>query len=497
MSDENFAEMFAKSEKQKPKAARTGERVSARIVSVGPKRVMLDLGDGVDGMMEIVEFQAAEIEPKVGDTVDGFVMRVENRVAIVGKSVQKGQGATPALEHAAQAKLPVEGLVSGVNKGGYVVEISGVRCFCPLGQMDVRRIEDPAKLVGQRFHFVVTEAKASERGGKDFVLSRRVLLEQEARGKRDETVKKLAVGENFEGTVTNVRDFGAFIDLGGIEGLLPVSEMGFGRQKAQDAVQVGQRITVQVIKLEGSKDGAPERITLSVRALMQDPFMLATAELAPGMVVTGTVTRIQPFGAFVELAKGVEGLIHVSQFGKRVQSPSEVVKEGSRVSARVEKVEAAERRIGLAYVDAEKAAAFTGSQTTSSGITIIGRDQTNAEQAETRKSLMPLVGDVVEATVDKIEQFGVFVSFANGRGLVPTNELGANVRGHELRKAFPVGTKFKALVLEVRPDGKIRLSKKATENAEEKAEAEAFFKAQAAANTLGTLGDKLKNALKK
>lgn len=487
--DENFAELFAQSEKKRPKQARTGDRVTARITSVGPKRVMLDLGDGVDGMMELVEFQNANVEPKVGDAVDGFVMRVENRVAIVGRTVQKGAQAGAALEHAMHARLPVEGVVSSVNKGGYVVEISGVRCFCPLGQMDVRRIEDPNTQIGARLEFLVTEKK--DRG--DFVLSRRALLEQAAQVKRKETVKKLVVGAKLEGTVVNVRDFGAFLDIGGIEGLLPVSEMGFGRQKAQDAVKVGDVLTVELIKLEGDKDGIPERITLSVRALMQDPFVLATHEIAPGFVVKGTVTRMQPFGAFVELAKGVEGLIHVSQL--KGKTP---VKEGSAVVARVEKVDAVERRIALAYLDGEQAATFlNGTATpTASGISVLGRDKTSAEQAEIAKSLMPLVGDVVDVTVDKIEQFGVFVTFTGGRGLVPVSELGQGVRGHELRKSFPVGTKFKAAVLEVRPDGKIRLSKTATENAEERAAAEAFFKAQAAASSFGTLGDKLKNLKK-
>lgn len=148
MSDESFADMFAASGQKKPKAARTGDRVSAKITDVGQKRVMLDLGEGTDGMMEIVEFQNANVEPKIGDMVDGFVMRVENRVAMVGRSVQKGAQAGQALEHAQHSRLPVEGLVSSVNKGGYVVEISGIRCFCPLGQMDLRRIEDPNTLIG-------------------------------------------------------------------------------------------------------------------------------------------------------------------------------------------------------------------------------------------------------------------------------------------------------------------------------------------------------------
>lgn len=401
MADETFAEMFAQNDKPRPKLPRPGERVSAKIVSVGKKHAVLDLAGGLDGMIDLVHFEGAEL-PIEGNRFEGVVLGAEGRTVTVGRSLAraaaagaKGEGPSRAFEQARETRLPIDGVVKEVNKGGYVVEALGARCFCPMGQMSLRRIEDPTTMIGQKLQFIVTETK-----GRDAVLSRRALLEVDEQDRRAKTIAGLTVGARLRGTVVNIRDFGAFVDLGGIDGLIPVSELAWGRVKAQDTVKVGEEVEVELIKIEGTKpDGSPERVTLSLRALTDKPAAPPPDVSLPGM---------QP-----------------------------------RVPRTVAKV-----------------------------------------------------GDVVEATVDKIESFGLFVSWASGRGLLPAAELSDNERG-DLRKRYPVGSVVKAAIVDVRPDGKVRLSKKAAEANAERADAEAFLQTQRENSGFGTLAEKLQKAMKR
>lgn len=265
---------------------KTGDRVGSKITSVGKQRVMVDLGEGIDALMDLVEFESAEHAPVVGDVVEGYVLSVENRIAQIGRSVQKGQQGMHALEQAKEARVPVEGTISAVNKGGYVVEISGVRCFCPwpTGWATGGRSSQAHR---QQVHLLGDRDQA-----KDVVLSRRALLDIESKSKRIATMAKLEVGAVLEGTVVNVREFGALVDIGGIEGLVPVSEMSFGRVKAADVVKIGDVVRVSVQKLEGNKDGVPERISLSMRALLDDPLEAALLDLQEGMIIQGIVSSL-------------------------------------------------------------------------------------------------------------------------------------------------------------------------------------------------------------
>jgi len=487
--NESFAELFAQSEQQKPKTARAGDRVKATITHVGQRYADLDLGAHGDGIIEIVEFEKSEKIPQVGFQFDAFVIRIENRVAMVGKNVQKGDKAQSLIEAACQAKLPVSGLIESVNKGGFVVDVSGVRCFCPLGQMDLRRIETPESWIGQRHDFLVAEIKSD----KDVVISRRQLLEQENKKRRAQIIDQLKIGNRLQGVVKTTRDFGVFIDLGGIDGFLPLNEMSFSKYGHKSLLEVGQSVETEIIKLEGEKEGAPEKITLSLRTFLTDPFLAASQELEANLIVEGVVKSIKPFGAFVELAPDLQGLIHISQFGKRIESPASIVKENDRVVVKILSIDTKERRVSLAYVNQEEALLYTGQTSTSQGIKILGRVQ--GEIAEKTPSTIPVVGDVVTATIDKIETFGLFVTFASGRGLVPISELDAHVRAHELKKHFPLGSQLSLAIIDIRPDGKIRLSKKALVGAEEKADADAFLRAQKNHHNGGfsILADKIKD----
>jgi small subunit ribosomal protein S1 len=353
-----------------------------------------------------------------------------------------------------------------------------------MGAMDVRYVEDPQSFVGQSLEFLVTEL----RGSRDVVLSRRRLLEREREVAAAETRERLQVGARLRGVVTNVRDFGAFVDLGGIEGLVPASELGFGRIRPEERVETGQSLEVEVLRLE-TDDKGRERITLSLKSLMDDPFDAVAQELQPGLVVLGTVTRLQPFGAFVQLLPGVEGLIHVSAFGRRIGHPQEAVSEGQEVAVRVDSVDAEQRRIGLHLLPDEAPA--TAPAPGASGLRVLRLAELPVAREEAPAGEAPRVGDVFEVTVDRAKRFGVFVSWPGGKGLVPNRELGVG-HGEDPGRKFPEGTSFKAAVTEVREDGKVTLSKEGAARAEEKKEAEAWKKRSSSTPGLGTLGDLLK-----
>ncbi len=539
--EESFEALFEQSLKQERRQVTPGEKVVGTVVQVGAERVLLDLGDGIDAMIDLTELAARgeTATVKKGDRVEAFVVRLENRVAVLAKQLGRGPASRMALEESARTGIPIEGLVVEVNKGGYVVDVGGTRAFCPLGQMDTRRIEDPATMVGQRLQFRVAEL----RGSRDVVVSRRALLEAQAAEKAHETRKRLEKGARFTGTVVSVRDFGAFVDIGGLEGLVPVSQLGFGRARAQDAVQAGQQVEVEVIDITPPTKDKGERITLSMRALAADPWDTAVEELSPGMVVRGTVARVQPFGAFVEIIPGVDGLLHVSAFGKRVGHPSEVVNAGDEIAVRIDAIEPGQRRISLTYVDPSEIGGFASEPeaapapaaepkkaapapaagmkvrrteksepaatsaatkaSPSAKARVLGRmevpaaaapapSEERAPRAPRPTPVIPPVGTVLEVTVDKIETFGLFVTWGTGRGLLPASEL-AIPKGGDLRKAFPVGTKLKAAVIEIRGD-KVRLSATAAVQAEERAEAREWMDTQKPSGKgFGTLADKFKN----
>ena len=499
-ADDDFGALLEASLGKKRRRLSVGDRVRGTIVQVGHESLIVDLGDSQDGLLDLRELGEGDARPelKEGDVIEAYVLRFEDRVAELGMKAGRGGGARGAqLEDALRSGLPVEGVVTEVNKGGYVVETGGARAFCPLGAMDLRRIEDPATMIGRKLLFRVTEMK----GPRDVVLSRRAILEEENAQRAAETRERIAVGARMRGTVISVRDFGAFVDLGGIDGLVPVSEMAYGRSKAEEAVKVGQQVDVEIIRIE-EKEGK-ERITLSMKALLDDPFGAVAAELTPGLIVAGTVTRVQPFGAFVQLVPGVEGLVHVSAFGKRIGSPAEMVRVGQEVAVRVEGVDADARRISLHHADqAELAAGPAEPDPARAGLRVLR----HAEPAEHRvpaaapadraaRESAPAIptariGDIVETTVDRVETYGLFVSWPGGRGLLPSRELGVP-RTADLRRQYSAGAKLKAAVIDIRPDGKITLSKTAVERAEERAETDAYMKTSPPPSSrgLGSLGD--------
>lgn len=486
----DFAALFAESAQQQPGRLRAGQKVTARIAHLGGEVAFLDLGGKGEGIIDLRELRndKGELLVHAGESIDGYVLSVAEGNVVLTRSVPKGAG-REVVHNALESKIPVEGLVTGVNKGGLEVDLGGVRGFVPTSQIDVRFVEDPAQFVGQRLQFRVTELR-----GGNAILSRRALLDEERQAKAAELRKRLEVGAQLEGAVTSVRDFGAFVDLGGLEGLVHVSELSHARvAHAQDVVKAGQKVRVQVLRIEKDEKGQ-ERIALSLRALEQDPWDAARGQLAEGKKLQGKVARLQPFGAFVELFPGVDGLVHVSALADRhIQHPREVVKEGESIWVQVESVDDASRRVALRRITEEEAQSSGPVQRPERGQR--GERSASEKQADGGKRVK--VGDMVDATVDKCEAFGVFVHWDSGKGLIPNAELGTP-RGSDNKKTTPVGTTFKAQVIEIDDRGRYRLSRTSVDRAADRADYQEYQRRNAKmapGKGFGTLGDLLRAKL--
>jgi small subunit ribosomal protein S1 len=368
-SDErDFGDILAEFERQQAgggigKDPEPGSRASGPILSISEESAFVDLGGKSDGVVALAELTDAdgELTVAVGDTVEGVVAGRDPASGGLRLRVRPGAGSGAAdtalaVEELAQAHahgIPVEGVVSEVVKGGVEVTVSGVRGFCPISQLERGFIEDAAAYVGRRLAFRVVRFEAAGRGGRpNVVLSRRELLEEEENRRREEALARLAVGAVVRGTVTSVTAYGAFVDLGGVEGLLHVSEMAHERvERPADLVAPGDVLEVKVLSIE-AREGAKQkdrRISLSRRALEQDPWDGAAARFPEGETFPGRVMRLEPYGAFVRLAPGLEGLVHVSELapGRRIAHPREVVSLGEDVEVRVLGVDADKRRISL------------------------------------------------------------------------------------------------------------------------------------------------------
>jgi small subunit ribosomal protein S1 len=488
MSDrprEDFASLFEAESRGQPeqraRAIALGERCRAEVVLVGRDGVFVEILDRSAGgkrpqaFLDAQELRApgGELTVKVGDVLEAVVVAIDERAGEIrlGRSLGRAAGLDEiATAHA--AGVPVEGKITGVNKGGLEVEIGGVRAFCPISQADRGFVADPQALIGRSLSFLVTELRD---GGKRVVVSRRAVLEQEGREAAARTLSQLAPGSVVRGSVSAVREFGAFVDLGGVEGLIPNSELSHERgAKAQDVLAPGDAVEVQVREIKpgvpGKRGEPTTKITLSLKALAADPWDAVDALAPAGTVARGTVTRLAEFGAFVRLAPGLEGLLHVSELGGKIAHPSALLQVGESLNVVVRSVDRDARRIALAPAP--------------DGLEVGAR----AEGPNLA------VGSVVSGAVDRVEQYGVFVQIDGtrgraGRGLIPNAELGVQ-RGADTRKLFPAGTKLTAKVLET-GEGKLRLSIKALEQDRERAEFDGY-RATAGRAKLGTLGDLLK-----
>ena len=377
-ADESFAALFAQTEVGKSKGRargpryQIGDRVRGKLVSIGQLVAVVELADGGEGTLDVVELRdpAGKLTANLGETIEARVTAKGEKAGIVSLRIAPARGADAraGLGQAAQSGLPVDGLVTGVNKGGLEVTVAGARAFCPISQIDRSQVADASVYVGQRLQFRITKYDETDPRGPNIVLSRRALLEEESRERAATTRATLSVGSVVSGVVRSVKDFGAFVDIGGLDGLLPASELGYDRgARPADVLSVGQAVTVQVLRIEKPREPRDpskrardnDQITLSLKALERDPWEEAVERLKPGTVVKGKVARCEVFGAFVEVSPGVEGLLHISELGNAVNDRSlrharDAVKPGDELEVAVLSVDREKRRISLGRATGEE-----------------------------------------------------------------------------------------------------------------------------------------------
>jgi small subunit ribosomal protein S1 len=463
MSDsEDFATLFARHEASP--ALERGQVVRGRVIQITGEHVFVDVGGKGEAWIDRAELldDQGRLRVGIGDAIDATVVTTGDEIRLSYK-LRQGVQAREALAVAAQSGMPVEGKVAAVIKGGYEVMVGGLRAFCPQSQMDLRRTEAPEEHVGRVLEFRVTRYGEN---GRNIVLSRRALLEEQAAATAEETRKKLLPNAVLPGVVASLADFGAFVDLGGVQGLVPMSELSHTRvARAADRLRVGEPVTVKVLRVDTEKG----KVTLSLKALEGDPWAAVPGRLRERQIVRGRAVRAAEFGVFVELLPGVDGLLHVSEIPRHRQAAMrESVAAGAEVAVMILGIDSGKRRIALAL--APEGAA-------------VG-DQLESSVA---------VGAVLVGTVERVEAFGVFVRLGPGQtGLVPNAELGV-AHGTDPRKAFPAGTEMKVLVLTIEEGGRrIRLSREKAIAQEEQAETQAYLGGARKGGGFGmTLGERL------
>jgi small subunit ribosomal protein S1 len=307
--EEDFAAMFEAS--QQAKRIEKGQTIEGTVVAIGPEASLVDVGGKSEAVIDTEELKDADgdVEVAVGDRIQAMVVSTAGGLKL-SRKLALGAASARQLEDAFHAGLPVEGKVERAVKGGYEVRVARQRAFCPISQIDIARNTDPAQHEGRVYRFRIVEYKD---GGRNLVVSRRALLEEEQRASAAEIRRSIVEGAIVTGRVVSVREFGAFVDLGGgVQGLLHVSEMGWSRvSDALAVVKPGDEITVKVLRVDDEK----QKIALGLKQLLDDPWSKVGATYAAGQVRAGRVTRVAAFGVLVELEPGIEGLVPASESG--------------------------------------------------------------------------------------------------------------------------------------------------------------------------------------
>ncbi len=339
--DEDFAALFEASLKAKP--IEKGQTIEGTVVSIGPEVALVSVGGKSEAVIDIAELKDDEgdLEVAVGDRIQALVVSTSGGLKL-SRRLALGAATARQLEDAFHARLPVEGKVERAVKGGYEVRIARQRAFCPISQIDIVRNTEPSQHEGRVYRFRIIEYKE---GGRNIVVSRRALLEEEQKASAAEVRRSIAVGDVITGRVVSVREFGAFVDLGGVQGLLHISEMGWSRvADPSQVVKPGDEITVKVLQISDDR----EKISLGLKQLTDDPWTAVNERYRPGEIRTGRVTRAAQFGAFVELEPGVQGLIPISEAGEgRDVDVKKAFPVGATVEVVIMEVDAAARRIRL------------------------------------------------------------------------------------------------------------------------------------------------------
>lgn len=328
-----------------------GQLVEAQVVKISGEWIFLHTGGKSEGYLEASEMtdDKGKISVKEGDFINAYFLSANNGEMHFTTKISSGKTGQKILESAYDNDIPIEGLVNKEIKGGYEITIGTTRAFCPFSQIGLER-EDPVKYIGKKFNFKITEIGEN---GRNIILSNRIILEDERKLKVNALKGSLKQGLRVKGTIKSIQNFGSFVDLGGIQALIPISEISRGRvENIHDYLKVGQEIEAVILNLEWEK----EKITLSIKETLQDPWKEADKKYAEGSKHPGKIARITNFGAFVTLEPGLDGLLHISDFGdgSKIKHPREVVKEGDSLEVIIGQLDTNQKRISLKLANTKK-----------------------------------------------------------------------------------------------------------------------------------------------
>jgi small subunit ribosomal protein S1 len=448
---------------------KVGDKIKGEIISIGRDTVFLDTKTKIDGAVEKSELldENGEFPYEKGDMLELYIVSASESEIILSKALS-GIGGLNLLIDAFDDRVPVEGKVAATCKGGFQVEISGKRAFCPISQMDLKFIETPDDYIGQVHVFLI---KTFEDNGRNIVVSRRELLEKELAENLEDHLKNLKIDSIIEGRVTNIMPYGAFVELiPGLEGMAHISELSWSRvEKPEEVLKKGDTVKVKVLGVEKIENSKSPKISLSIKQATIDPWDSINENFKQGSKVTGTVTRIADFGAFVEIAPGLEGLVHISEMSylKRVVKTEDVVKPGETVGVMIKSIDADKKRISLSMKDAEGDPWIDAGQRFKIGVTING-------------------------TVERKENFGYFVALMPGiTGLLPKSKISKSYDPASIEK-LKEGDAITVKVEEINPKER-RITLDVSDSTQGDGWKE-FSKGQE--SPMGDLGEKLMRALK-
>jgi small subunit ribosomal protein S1 len=342
---ESFADLFT-DESISSKCLTPGQKIQATVVDISQDSIFLDVGEKSEGYLDRKELEdeTGAVTVKAGDTLEVYFLSAAHNEMLFTTKIGGGSTSRAHLEEAYRSSIPLEGLVKKEIKGGFEITVAGnVRAFCPYSQIDLKKITDPDDYIGSNMLFKITQFSES---GRNLVLSRRIILEEEREQKRQELQKNLHEGMTVKGKITSLKDFGAFVDVGGIEGLIPISEIGWSRtEDIRDVLTEDQDVEVVILKLDWENN----RFSFSLKQALPDPWQDIAKQFPVGSFHGGKVIRLAKFGAFVNLAAGVDGLIHISRLGggRRINHPKEVIEEGQTVDVKIEDIDQEQKRIAL------------------------------------------------------------------------------------------------------------------------------------------------------
>jgi small subunit ribosomal protein S1 len=479
----------AKAEKQlltmipvydKPVAAalEVGGKVSGKIIKITPQNIFVEIGGKNEAVIESRELAQEDgtLPVNVGDTVQAYVISLKGGVTLSTKLSSKAAADSSLgdIINAMNAALPVEGKVTGVNKGGFNVKIMGQKAFCPVSHIDLKRVEDTSVYLNKVFSFVITRVTEN---GRNIVVSRLPLLEEEMGTILDSIAENIASKNVMTGTITRIMPFGLFVDIGGFEGLVHISEVSWERSEdLAKSFATGQKVDCIVLSIEKKDPLRQSKISLSMKQVGANPWTTVTATFSAGQTVSGKITRLAGFGAFVQLVPGVEGLIHISEMSweKRVRHPSDVVAEGQTVTVTILSIDEVKREISCSLKD-------------------LASDPW--KDIESRFA----AGSVVQGTVAQNTKFGYFIDLTEGiTGLLPFGNI-AQEKKDSLKVGGQLDVTIESIDIERR---RVSLSFGKSEEKSHAAEVKQFLtvqkqQKQQLQNMDTEFGAALKNALEK